>query len=396
MSKAKEISEFVKKALNTFSISEHEYFYSTDPKTGERIPRDLFSSADINGEVIGRLSVALGIDKQDIIEMNEAPLKAYYSEYPFFGLYRRYLEESERQREFSDGLSTEERLVAAIFGDKSGLKIEKRYDVKAIKQRLIKQLYEIDSLIPGTYHQDATLCDLAAETEYIISYPSVTELMRSFLQMVDEAGDLFFKGIDTELSKSEAQRFNFLCSTLEIFDIIMPSVRMSYTTLKKYRSVYKAEGMSEFTSYVRVRRFVDDAPWRCREFLDDKELVQRFVNYFPYEKSRIREFVMDVSRFACRFRWSDAKPLELDEWDEIIYEEWGLDTNERPLEWTRVYVPKTDDELFDWKPYIQKLSRAASPEKKGGLKAPKSEWSVKGFTNPARMMARVGMSGGAR
>ncbi len=147
MNQAKDIAAFVKKALTTFSISGNGYFYTIDSATGKRIPQELFFCDVVTDSVLDRLSVDLGISKQDILEMNEEPLKAYYAKYPFFRLYRNYISEWERQREFSDDLSAEEHLVAAIFGEKSQLKIEKRYDFDSVKKRLVKLLKEMDKLM---------------------------------------------------------------------------------------------------------------------------------------------------------------------------------------------------------------------------------------------------------
>ena len=392
MNQAKDIAAFVKKALTTFSISGNGYFYTIDSATGKRIPQELFFCDVVTDSVLDRLSVDLGISKPDILEMNEEPLKAYYAKYPFFRLYRNYISEWERQREFSDDLSAEEHLVAAIFGEKSQLKIEKRYDFDSVKKRLVKLLKEMDKLMPGTYHEGATINDLTIETECIISFPQITELMRSFLQMIEDVQTLFFKGIHEDLSEEEVHQFNFLCSVLIINDISAPSVYLNYENLKKYRAVYAKEGLSDFFSYVRVCKFVDTEPWRCKEFLDDEALVQQLVNCFPYVKNKLRDFYMEASKFSCRFRWSDAKQIEIEPWE---MDNWSDEEYEnRPLEWTRVYVQKTDAEMFDWEFYIRRLKKAASPEKKGGLAIRQYEWILKGILPHMRTIERVMVRGG--
>lgn len=282
MNQAKDIEAYVKKALATFSISGNGYFYTIDSKTGRRIPQELFFCDVIADSVLERLSVDLGISMQDILDMNEEPLKAYYNKYPFFRLYRNYISEWDRQREFSDNLSAEEHLIAAIFGEKSQLKIEKRYDYEDVKKRLVKFLKETDKVMPGTYHEGATINDLTIETECMISYPQITELTRSFLQMLEDVKKLFFKGIHEELEEDEIHLFNLLCSVLIITDIAAPSVYMNYDNLQRYRTIYAKEGLSDFFSYFRVQKFVDTEPWRCKEFLDDGVLVQQFINCFPY------------------------------------------------------------------------------------------------------------------
>ena len=100
--------------------------------------------------------------------------------------------------------------------------------------------------MPGTYHEGATINDLTIETECMISYPQITELTSSFLQMLDDVKNLFFKGIREELTEDEVHLFNFLCSVLVIKDIAAPSVYMNYSNLKKYSSVYEKEGFSDF------------------------------------------------------------------------------------------------------------------------------------------------------
>ena len=394
MNQAKEIEAYVKKAFATFSISGNDYFYIVDPRTGERIPKDLFFGDVVTDSVLERLSVSLGIDKQDIIEMNEEPLKAYYFKYPFFKLYGRYISEWERQREFSDNLSAEEHLIAAIFGEKSQLKMEKRYDYKGVHKRLIQLLKEMDKLMPGTYHEGATINDLAIETECIISFPQITELISSFLQMIEDVQTLFFKGIYEDLSEAEVHQFNFLCSVLIINDIAAPSVYLNNENLKKYRSVYAKEGLSDFFSYFRVWKFVDTEPWRCKEFLEDEALVQQLVNCFPYIKNKLHDFYMEVSKFSCRFHWSDAKQVEIEPWEMDNWEDEEYEN--RPLEWTRVYVQKTDEEMFDWEPYIRRLKKAASPEKKGGLAIRQYEWILKGILPHTRTISRVMARGGSQ
>lgn len=396
MNQAREIESFVKKAFSAFSISEYGYFYDVDMDTGERLPRKLFFDDTVNEAILDRLVVDLGISKSDILNMNEEPIKAYYNRYPFFALYKRYISELERQSEFADDLTMEEHLLYAMFGDLAEKKTVKRYDAKSITKRVIKQLKEMDEVLPGTFHQGAKINDLIIETECIISYPQISEMVESFLLMIDDAKNLFFKGLNEELSEQEIYQFNFLCSTLIITDLVAPSVRMNYENLKKFRSIYKKEGMSDFFSYVRVRKFVDTEPWRCKEFFSNEEVVQRFVTYFPFVKKNIREFVMNVSKFYCRFHWSDARQIKLDEEDEIYYEALDMDVNDRPLEWTRVYISKTDAELFDWAPYIRRLNKAASPERKGGLIAPKNEWMIKGLVPIQRTMARAEARGGKK
>lgn len=392
MNQVKDIEAYVKKALATFSISGNGYFYTIDSKTGRRIPQELFFCDVITDSVLERLSVDLGISKQDILDMNEEPLKAYYNKYPFFRLYRNYISEWDRQREFSDNLSAEEHLIAAIFGEKSQLKIEKRYDYEDVRKRLVKFLKETDKVMPGTYHDGAMINDLTIETECMISYPQITELTRSFLQMLDDVKNLFFKGIREDLTEDEVHLFNFLCSVLVIKDIVAPSVYMNYSNLKKYSSVYVKEGFSDFFSYVRVRMFVDTEPWRCKEFFDDEELVQRFVDCFPYVKMKFHDFYMEAAKFSCRFHWSDAKQIEIEPWE---MENWSDEEYEtRPLEWTRIYIQKNEAELFDWAPHIKRLKKASLPEKKGGLSARPYEWIIKGVAPHTRTMARVSVKGG--
>ena len=76
-------------------------------------------------------------------------------------------------------------------------------------------------------------------------------------------------------------------------------------------------------------------------------------------------------------------------------ENWSDEEYEtRPLEWTRIYIPKTDAELFDWAPHIKRLKKASLPEKKGGLSTRPYEWMVKGIVPHTRTMARVAVKGG--
>ena len=126
--------------------------------------------------------------------------------------------------------------------------------------------------------------------------------------MVKRENELFQAALTNELSENEISEFNRLASVLELEDRYDPDQYLYYDRLVKYRGVYQAEGVVEIGDTVRLSPFGSFAPYRCAEFLDDIETVQKFVNLYPSMKKDMREFAMAVSKFQFRFKWSDAAP----------------------------------------------------------------------------------------
>jgi hypothetical protein len=405
MVNAYELSKYVERIFDRYNAIRADFLSEYDAQSDSFIDRPLFPGGFVDDWTLSRLSIHLGMDKQEILNMDELAARRYAEKYPFFGLYNEFL----RRWAFSSGFkgeapTPEEQLLLAIFGEKSGITVEPRYNYSNVKSRLVRKLKEIDAVVPGTYHKNAKIENLHIETEIFFSFPRCPEMIRSFNTMVQRLKELFFKAVNSDLCEEEIHEMNFLASWFHAGDRVMPNTLITYENVCRYREAYKEETYKDFFSYVKIRRFSysgalfptkDFIPWRCKEFFDDIDAAQQFCNAFPGEniKAAMREFMMKIMNFYCWFNWSDAAHIEFSPEEEsemrYICDDDYLPVEERAKRPTELYVEKTAKETSDWTEYIDVIKKAISPEKKGGLKPVFFESSADDILNVRRTIRRV-------
>lgn len=376
LSKAKQVSIFVEKIFDLYHINKFGFFSEFDEDTFEEYEIPLFPSDEIDNEIMERLCVKLGLSKIEILSLDEDIMYKYWNKYQFFKLYDLFLETWSWNSRYKEKLSPLESLFYMFENETCKISVEERFDYKSVEKRLIEQLKEMDIFLPGTFHPNASITNLTIETEVLFSFPQITEMIRSYIEMVEKAETFFFRALNGKLSTEEINEYNFLINVLQITDIVMPSVFLTYDNVCNYRQAYIEEGLNDFFSYAKVRSFVgtDELcpgvnPWRCKEFFDDMDLVRKLANIFPEIKEQMRKFAMRVKKFQCFFVWSDAEHIktspEEDEFDKLM----GccIPTEQRAKEPTIVYVDKTKEELYDWDSYIEKANQVILPYAKGGL-----------------------------
>ena len=243
-----------------------------------------------------------------------------------------------------------------------------------MRDRLTEQLKALDAHLPGTYHEGAEITDLQISFQRICHYDGIGEFLESYLQMIERARELFFQAIETDLSEDDIREYNFLVTVLGIRDFVCADWgNLYYDNLLRCREIYREENLPNFYDYIVLspNRYI--SPWRCAEFLDDRDLIQRYINYNPYHKLTMRDFAMRVLNYKCDFAWSDAKRTQLYDEEYLTKEDYEAITGEPAPEtnWvperTEIYVPKTVDELYDNEPFAQKLLVLSGPEKMGGV-----------------------------
>lgn len=394
MNTKEQITEYVEEIFNRYDLDKYEFFFDYDEETKEQIDMPLFPEADIDDHTLERISTYIGLTKQEILNMDELAAKRYYDKYPFFKLYGSFQSSCTWQKFFKTGKPSLNDIMllglTKVFPNKN-FEASERYDYVDVQHRLVEKLKEIDQVIPGTYHKDAEITNLKFSTKDFISFPKCKQMLTSFIDIVDSAKELFFKALDIELSEEEINELNFLANWLYMSDSVMPSVYLTYDNVRLYRNVYKHEGYKSFLSYAKIRRFVNEEPWRCKEFFDDMSVVQDFINIFPRAKSAMNEFATNVTKFSCEFTWSDAKPIVLSDEEELEFRhsEEYIPVEERRKESTHIYVDKTSEEMFGYETFAQKLRSAASPPSKGGLLLPVQEVPSNGFVSLERIKLRV-------
>lgn len=340
----------------------------------------------------------MGLSDTEILSMDVNAAQRYWKRYDFFHLYEDYRAEWDWEAHFAEKRpTTVELFLKAIFSDQDNIysDYKKRYDSADIKRRLNETLKTINSILPGTIHENAEITNLRIRTETFISFPQCGEMIRSFLDMVERLKELFFKAIHTDLNEREINELNFLASWLNACDVTMPSTNITYDNLLLYREVYAEENLSDFFDYVRIRSFIYSSPWRCKEFFEDLGLIQEFINVFPEAKGEIRKFSQEVGKFTCEFVWSDAKPIMFSEEegqelsDNAMIGEEDISINERTKERTIVYVNKTPEEMDGCEEYIQRIAEVTAASAKGGLNIPFRKSRFLDADNISRIKKRI-------
>lgn len=401
MNEKEMVTSFVRNVMNWYSCNDYGFFSTSSERTGRLIKRPLFIHKDIDKDTLQRLSVFLGMSEKEILEMDQSAARKYWDKYPFFRYYQKYrmiwgkrTRNLIKRRSIKDPMTAHQAntLLKNILGIEHYIKEEEneevRYDYDFIRSRVRDQLKEIDKIIPGTYHTGATIRNLQINTEVFLSFPDCPKMLRSFLDMVDRLKELFFQTLNGDLNEDEQKEMNFLASWLGATDTAASTKTLTYQYTKAEKEVFNEEKHEDFFMYARIHGFYYTQPWRCKEFFDDMDLVKKLAIVFPSIKYEMREFAMNVSSFSCVFRWSDAKPISLSP-EEMADWEFNCEEGESlPLEKIHLYVSKNEDELYDWKPYVEKLKVAASPVKQGGIPIP-DRHTTSAMVNWQRLIKRI-------
>lgn len=291
----------------------------------------------------------------------------YEKSYPFFELFREYLEISKKHYSGYWRVGAEERLIEKIFGTEGY-----RFDKDTIKKRLYDTLREIDKLMPGVYHRRAEMKNLTVETKLYVSFPKVSAMFNSFLDMVDRAEVLFFKKLNGALSEEQEQEYSFLSKTLELRDLFTNNpIDLSFDSFKE---LYQKEGYTSLNDYAVIGRpFFRSFPWSCVELYSDDATLQRIVKRFPYLKKEMREYYLMSTRYLCIFSWSDEECdyYEMMDPDNDVYEEFYGERTKPVYPIQRIYVEKMDAEMEDWAEHTPVIKRVIGSSAKGGVRVPK-------------------------
>ena len=389
--KCAEIEEFLQNSFSLYFCDYDCYFYTFDDDDYP-VHLPLFKEGKVNEKILARAAEILGIEPEDILTCNKDAVWKWYRKYPFFSLFREFL--IARHNSYFEKLTAEEMLILAIFSDDDPIKPPKRYDEEAIQTRMVEQLKETNAYFPGAYHEGAAVCNFSYNAEHFFSFPKLEEMMRSFFDLVSRVRELFFKAWQEPLDASEVKEYNFLVTSLGIEDGISHH-QVYYENLQKLIPIYRQEGFAgkeeEFPYLVRIKFEQDLRPWNCREFCENRDLVQAYADIYPGIKREMFGFGESVKYFNCMFRWSDDIPPEPDpdrdsEMEEMngLFDEESFEKELREAvdniasyeeygvcemgDWITVRVAKTKEELGDDDVYAEKLIRLGGVCSKGGVK----------------------------
>ena len=346
-------------ALRGFSRDER--FYEDDGQTYK--PKPWVVDDEINMELVGYAADILGVTEHELLEMNGAGIDKWHKKY----LLVKYWENMRRSsnESYLKDANPEERLLSAVFSFETGDLYVTWYDLKQLEERT-RVLLEAK----GMMHRDESIENFHAHTVYICHCNRITELLDSFFEMVERGKELFFKALQQELTEDEICEYNLIVSYTGIRDKFYNLHGLYYRYLKLFRSIYLAEGKTDFFDYVELWKDSLFQPWRFAEIIEDQRRMEKYLSYVPGARMPMWIFAMEGLRFECSFTWSDA-PIYREEENEGFMQEhtaiWGKINEEYGGKVpTVVYVQKTVHELGEDKPYFEKLAAIAGPVEKWG------------------------------
>lgn len=402
MSKIEKVTSYVLDLFELYHMNTYGFLEDYDDELEENVEVPLFRFGEIDEETLQKLSVNFGLTKDEILNTDADAAKRYWNKYAFFRLYRDFIEQWKWNQQFKDPMpKAEEYLLNAIFGSGKGIPVRVRYNIPSVKERLIEQLKAIDEYVPGTYHEGAEITDLKIATQTIFSYPQCHAMLNAYLEITERVKELFFLAIKQDLTQDEANELNFLVSWTDAVDVATPSTKITYDVICAYRNVYIEEAYDDFFAYVKFKRFALSNPWRCTEFFDDIDLVNKLFYTIPQAKGEMRKFALELTKFECDFLWSDAEPIRYSEEEEKELEDidnWlgarHIPVEERPKARTRIYVDKNRSETYGWGKYIKVLKKMSGPVSKGGLEIPDRSQLLDWHNSCKRIQNRVAARNG--
>lgn len=386
MKKSQKVEQFIMDCFRELCLDYDEYF-SYIGKDGEKHRIPLCVDGKLDKEAVKLASRILGISVKDLMSCKHDAYIKWLEKFDYLSCYR--MLNTAYDRTIYSRRYDEIKLKEAIFG--VTLPKPVKYDLRQIQQRLTEKLKELDVSLPGTYHEGAEIQDLKIGISNFCHYPKMEKLIDSYLQMIERAGELFFKALEEDLGEEEINEYNIIVSVIGIKDFVCPvKGNLYYDNLVRCRDIYKRENLPNFYDYITFSPSRSPVPWRCAEFVENKDLVQRYINYHPNDKRYMREFAMQTKQFKCDFVWSDAKPVQLDDDDDMFGDDFD-DIFGKPtkpaLERTVVFVPKTPEELGDNEKYADILLQLCGSEKMGGIVLPPYRNKVDGEIQ--RIMSRI-------
>lgn len=373
MIKAQKVERYIKECFDELSINYKEYFYYDYEDNGNY--EDIYwidESGNINMDAVAHASKILGISVADILSTNEGALLKWLKKYryfwdikPFYMAYKKSL--------CDDSFDTC-RLMEVVFDIEDEVNYNSCFNYEDITKRLIMQLRDIDKLLPGTFHHGAQIMNLHIETSRFCRFDNIKEMTESYICMVNTVTNLFLKAIQSELTENEVQEYNLLVSALGLRDPYYTKGYLYYDGLVKAKDTYRTVTSENFNEFVIMKHWKNFQPWRCANFINDRELVERYLSVVPQAKAEMSKYAMSISHFVCDFVWSDAKAMvdspEIEALCDSIYEIVGeapVPIKERPKEHTTLYVKKTVEELFGDDVTAKKITEYCRPEKLGGI-----------------------------
>lgn len=379
MKTKKQIISYVKQYAGSYDIELDSLLPESDDEKVSIEEYLFYSNQKVNQCNLEALGMKLGLTPNEILECDEKATTKYKSKYKFFDL-KFDFEIAERISKVAPG-NAENLLINAIFNTNKPV-VMRGTPKDVVKKRLLEKLKDRAKYFPSEYHENAEIINLSVFSDTVIDYPDVEELIKAFLFMVDNAKESFFRIVSKKALNEEIREYNFLVTVLGLTDFALHKQKMYSNWIDEIRDIIIKEDFRKFCNYVRVDKYTDFRPWRCRTFVDNKELADKYIEVFCRNKIELIRYIKTVESFLCTFNWSDDPKNPYDEmsdeeWLDMIEKEENNCSLDEPIENflkieklsecapREVYVPKTECEIGADKEFIDKLKRfAEAPQRK--------------------------------
>lgn len=370
MRNAEKVESFIRSVFEVYGLDYGDYFsiYTADD---EKVELPMVMDGEFDMTMVHRAAEILGEDVEDLLSMNSKKAAKWQIRFPYIDQKQSF--EYACSRSYYGKNYDTLRLMEAIWDIDIPNK-PMRYDYKDVTRRMHALLKEYDKVAPGTYHEGANCDHLQINTTSFCHFAELEQMMASFFEMVERASVLFFTALEQDLSAEEIKEYNIIVSVLGIQDRCIPQKgELHYNMLRKLAPVYKAEQQADFLDYVILNPAKDVAPWRCAEFVQNRDMVQAYADIVPRAKKAMREFAFLATQFHCSFAWSDT---------------------DDGLEPSSIYVPKTADEIGDDAVCADILNQLIGPASKGGITV--SARLRENLLDVQKTMSRISALGGNR
>ena len=372
MKKTEKLGSYVEMSFDYLNLNYESYFGNYNFSKAYEDTLSEVLNCKIKDGALSRLAVKhasriIGVSENDILNLNEEPLDKWHEKYCYFDLVPKF-RAAYRNAYYADG-NDAQKFLSVVFDDYSVLPT--KFNESSILKKLIATLKELDEIKPGTFHKNAKLENVKYRTRVICSFPEIERMVDSYLKMYEQLMNMFYKALEFGLSENEINEYNLLVSVFGLSLTAIPTVNLYYDFLLDFKALNKTVTEETFNKYIRFRRAEAFEPWLCKEFIENRELVQKYVDVFPKTKSEMREFSVSLSTFECCFSWSDDEKImpnpEDDDFDSILGDEFDSLEPRKPVH--VLYIEKADDELFGFREATDLLNSYCKPEKIGGIKA---------------------------
>lgn len=378
MKSPKQIERFIRDSFELFHFDYDDFFKPYWNSTTE--VSWVNEDGNVNTNAVIFASMILGLSEKTILNTEYDILFARVNKYPFIKYKNIYYENYLLKKNYKNDISYSDIFWTRVFDDDacSNEKNIKRYSVDNIKHRLEDTIKDIDKHLPGTYHKNAEILNLNIVADSFFHFAEGETFVKSFIDMYDSLINLFFKAFDGNLTQEEINEYNFLVTCFG-FRLLYDSKTYNYydniSVIKAIPNITK----EKLKSYFQFTKINDFEPWKCSEFINNKELVQTYFDRFPQFKAEMRRFAVDVTKIRCYFNWSDGNKIEsqqqLDNYlcelekEQLTDEEYEfLFTRYNSSERTKIYVDKTPEELADDEDTSKIILSYCRPERLGGIK----------------------------